>query len=79
MNDFVYSKTPRGFRLIEFKSHIHEGENSIQESSLADEACLWIGKDSERMHISRKQAREIAKILRYFSKTGYLPDEGDLK
>jgi len=38
-------KTNRGFQLAEFKDQ-HGLECSIQESSLATKACIWLGIDN---------------------------------
>lgn len=32
-----------------------------------------------RMHLNRKQARELARKLNYFARTGYLPEEQEVK
>lgn len=71
--------TNRGFALIEFED-IHEQQCSIQKSSIATDDCVWIGvdlqrdkKEGARMHINKKQAKSIIKILQKFVDTGDLP------
>lgn len=76
-------KTSRGFQLIEFKDLYGEA-CSIQQSSLADKAALWLGAEHEtihkvtgekcgaRMHIDRKLAKQLIAILHKWVQTGRL-------
>lgn len=77
-DEFTYIKTPRGFQLIEFQDR-YDKLSSIQESSLASEACLWIGQGEERIHLTQAQAKKVIKILKHFVKTGYLPESESTK
>lgn len=56
---------------------------SIQESSLATEACLWLGQDNPtydrvgrfcgcRMHLTQQMAAELIPLLQRFVETGEL-------
>lgn len=75
-------KTLRGFDLIEFKDQ-YQKNCSLQMSSLATEDCIWLGSDedqqthhvtgeklSTRMHLTRKQVKELLPYLEHFVKTG---------
>lgn len=78
-----WKKTERGFERGEFKD-LYEKECSIQESSLADVAAIWLGVDKgipvhlggsgeavhQRMHLTRNQAREIGEALLLFAEEG---------
>jgi hypothetical protein len=103
---FTKSQTNRGFNLINF-SDCYGHKCSIQESSLADQQCVWLGIDDAepkilaskahrfgiettetsgwipypipdevllhtRMHLTREQAGDLAKVLTRFSETGEL-------
>lgn len=80
--DLTFSKTNRGFGLVTFKD-LYGDECSLQESSLATEACIWLGMDKPkevegtvlgRMHLNQKQAKSLIKLLNFFVKTGYVPE-----
>lgn len=54
---------------------------SLQESSYAEEECLWLGVEvdsmgdalsSARMHLTRDLARQLAEALLYFAREGAL-------
>lgn len=85
---YKLGKTPRGFKVAEFKD-LYEQKCSIQESSLATKAALWLGVDSTgpnmegpkgerneevniRMHLSKPIARKLITMLSTFVNTGYL-------
>ena len=51
------SKTPRNFKLIEFRDY-YENECSIQESSLAIEEAIWIGVDDANPQILESKIKE---------------------
>lgn len=102
-----FSKTNRGFALIEFTDDYGEG-CSLQKSSAAEDDFIWLGIDDPkpivlataahrlgvqtsettgwvpypipdevsihtRMHLSREQAKELAKLLHKFARTGEVP------
>jgi hypothetical protein len=78
-----FKKTNRGFLIGEFKDR-YGAECSIQESSLATEACLWLGREKDqngesltfgRMHLTQDMARELIPVLRHFARTGALGTE----
>lgn len=79
----AFKKTNRGFILGEFKDR-YGAECSIQESSLATEAAIWLGVDKDhngadvefgRMHLTQEMVRELIPILRYFAMTGHIKDQ----
>lgn len=73
--------TERGFIRGEFKDR-YGADCSIQESSLADERCIWLGCNHEtihhvtgqpcgsRMHLTQDQCLELAKLLKQFGLHG---------
>lgn len=76
--------TGRGFELIEF-ADVNERPCSLQQSSAIDDrdvaisqpgsSFVWLGRYDDgdsRMHLSRQQARALAKHLRHWLKTGSL-------
>jgi hypothetical protein len=74
--------TERGFLRGEFVDYYGE-KCSIQESSLADEFCIWLGCDHEtkgrngepvgaRMHLTKAMAVDIMMYLQCFIETGEL-------
>jgi len=72
-------KTDRGFIVGEFKDR-YGFEASIQESSLATEACLWLGQSNcpkceapTRMHLTQEMAAALIPLLQHFVETGELP------
>ena len=78
-------ETDRGFIRGDFDD-FYGSRCSIQESSLATDAALWLGvlegsKDyrsdndrlSYRLHLNQKQGAELIPLLEYFVKTGELP------
>lgn len=76
-------ETGRGFKRGEFKDR-YGAECSIQESSLADEDCVWLGCEHEgkhhvtgnplgaRMHLTRDMAVALVTHLQRFIETGRL-------
>ena len=66
------SPTQRGFMRGEFIDR-YGAKCSIQESSLATEACIWLGTEKDRMHLTQDHAKELIPLLRHFVKTGCLP------
>lgn len=75
--------TSRGFSLYGFEDR-HGEACSLQESSLADEPCVWLGCDeakvhprlgvplSPRMHLTQSMAAELIEHLQHFIETGRL-------
>jgi hypothetical protein len=75
-----FRTTKRGFLVGEFLDRYGK-ECSIQESSFADEDCIWLGVDNDaegnaiangRMHLTQAQARDLIPVLRHFARTGGL-------
>lgn len=71
----------RGFIFWTF-TDLYGSECSLSESSLATDEAIHFGvdkafngKESYRMHLSRKQVKQLLPILKYFAKTGELPGE----
>ncbi len=64
--------TERGFARANFVDRYRE-QCSIQESSLATERCIWLGCDSNRMHLTQEMATELIPLLEHFVCTGSLP------
>jgi hypothetical protein len=65
-------KTERGFKKGDFTDAYGE-KCSIQESSLAEEDCVWLGINNSRMHLTKSQVKELLPLLKHFAKTGELP------
>lgn len=75
--------TNRGFAGGKFKDR-YDRDCSIQESSLATEACIWLGMDHEvvhpktgercgaRMHLTQEMAADLIPLLQRFVETGHL-------
>lgn len=81
--------TQRGFAIIEFKDR-YGHSSSLQDSSLADEAAIWLGFDNtiqrpenitddlgQRMHLTQEMVRELLPHLQAFAETGSIriPEE----
>ncbi|WP_262027590.1 WYL domain-containing protein [Microvirga sp. Mcv34] len=65
------TKTGRGFVIGEF-SDLYNQPASIQESSLADEDCIWLGSEAGRMHLTRGMVSELLPLLAHFVENGDL-------
>lgn len=65
--------TDRGFVKVTF-DELYGMRCSIQESSLASEAALWIGGDGTRarMHLNREGVSELVQILTRWLEIGEL-------
>lgn len=78
----------RGFLKGSFKDHNGEA-CSIQESSLADADCIWLGCEHEtihpkfglacgaRMHLTQEMVADLIPLLQHFVDTGELPTRED--
>ena len=64
-------KTSRGFKCGGFLDIYGRG-CSIQESSLATSAALWLGIDEYRMHLDKRLAKQLIRHLQKFVVTGEL-------
>lgn len=64
-------KTQRGFDLIEFVDH-YGAACSLQKSSLATEDCIWLGTNTNRMHLTQEQVSQLLPELQSFVETGEL-------
>jgi hypothetical protein len=73
-------KTQRGFVRVEFTDRYGES-CSLQESSLATEAAVWLGQNKPtfddkkelvgcRMHLTQDMAKWLIEELQYFVDTG---------
>lgn len=73
----TFSKTERGFSLFEFTDRYGQ-KCSLQESSLAEEACAWCGVDvdlngkevNNRMHLTQEMALRLSELLYEFAISG---------
>lgn len=72
--------TDRGFRFAEFRD-LYGQPCSIQESSLATQAAIWLGCDEglhaegrcmARMHLDRKLVKELIRRMQTWLDTGEL-------
>ena len=63
--------TPRGFLRGEFLDR-YGASCSIQDSSLATEFCIWLGKDEERMHLTQAMVQDLLPHLEKFVRDGHL-------
>lgn len=61
----------RGFLRLSWRDRYGQ-HCSLQESSLASEACVWLGEDGSRMHLTRRHAQVLAEHLAYFAEHGVL-------
>lgn len=78
IDEFRYDKTEYGDRVIAFKD-VMDNVIVLGELNAGDDnITLHITLD-DNPYLTLEQAHELSKILEYFSKTGRLPDEGDLK
>lgn len=71
--------TERGFLYGKFTDRFGS-KCSLQESSLATEAAVWLGvdtafdgKECTRMHLTQDMVRDLLPALQHFAKTGELP------
>lgn len=62
-------KTQRGFDLIEFVDH-YGAACSLQKSSLATEDCIWLGTNTNRMHLTQEQISQLLPHLHEFVEAG---------
>lgn len=67
--------TERGFVLYEFDDR-YGAPSSLQESSLATEAAVWIGVTENRAHLTQDMVRALLPALTHFVETGRLPRPG---
>lgn len=63
------STTDRGFTIYEGKDR-YSKDFTIQDSSLAEEACIWLGGYEGRAHLTIEQVKEIIPILEKFVREG---------
>ena len=66
--------TNRGFGIYEWRDFYGQ-DCSLQESSLAEPSCVWLGAGSDRMHLTQDQCRELGALLSYFAEEGKLLGE----
>lgn len=67
---FKRSISDRGFGFIEFND-MYDEPCRVSASSLAWPEAIWVGANSNSMHVNRKQAGQLAKILQAFSDGGF--------
>ena len=76
MTALDHKVTNRGFRRVDFTDR-YGAACSLQESSLATEAAIWLGVNdpmASRMHLTQEQVAELLPLLQHFAETGYLPE-----
>lgn len=72
-----WKKTGRGFLYAEFRDQ-YDFTCSLQESSLATEAAIWLGVNgTNRMHLTRGLVAALLPSLQRFALTGSLQGEGE--
>ena len=67
-----FYKSNRGFTVGDF-TDLYDKSCSIQESSLAAPPALWLGVDSNRMHLTQDIVENLIPLLQHFVDTGNLP------
>lgn len=69
----------RGLNIITFVDD-HCENCSIQDSSAAEEPCIWLGVSGSgsRMHLSQRDVQILLPILQHFAATGELRDPSDI-
>ena len=75
VNDYKLKKTERGFSLVEFTDR-YGVECSLQDSSLATEAAIWLGFGPERMHLTEGHVRALMPYLNNFLEYGTIKEPG---
>lgn len=60
--EIEHGKTERGFTIMEFKDHGGLA-SSLQDSSLATDDAVWLGRGSDRMHLNRAGVNAILPYL----------------
>ena len=70
MSNLEFEQTPRGFAIAGFKDR-YGADCSIQESSLAEEAAIWLGVDNSDPRIMASQAAEYG--LHTDKTSGWIP------
>lgn len=68
--------TNRGFICYSGKDR-YDAEYSLQESSIASEACIWLGSKPNRMHLTQSMVKEMIPLLQHFVEHGDLRLEKD--
>jgi hypothetical protein len=63
--------TQRGFMRGDFID-LYGDACSIQESSLAGPAAIWLGNNVDRAHLSQAMAAALIPLLQEFVETGYV-------
>ncbi len=69
-----FNRTNRGFGKIDFTDHYNQN-CSLQESSLATEAAIWLGTTENRMHLTVDMVRDLLPYLHSFVNTGQIADK----
>jgi len=69
MDEWEEKHTERGFSRIEFKDR-YNFDCSLQASSLAEEACIWLGVEENRAHLTQEHVKKLLPYLQRFAETG---------
>jgi len=70
MNELKQQTTDRGFKFGEFYDQ-YNNKCSIQQSSIADEPCIWLGVDDANPQILASKAKQFG--LETEETTGWIP------
>jgi len=62
----------RGFLGAEFVDRYRKTVK-LYESSLATESCIWIGMETDAMHLTQFMAADLIEPLKFFVRWGKLP------
>lgn len=80
-NKIEIGKTGRGFALGQFVDR-YKQQCSVQDSSLATEAAIWLGVDEDlngkectRMHLTTEMVQALLPVLERFVRTGTITEE----
>lgn len=67
-----FRSTDRGFAIIEFDDR-NGDPCSMQKSSAANSDLFWLGRNTDRMHLSMDDVEKLHAITKVILKTGKLP------
>lgn len=71
--ELVPGRTGRGFAIARGIDR-YGGDWSVQDSSLAEEPCIWLGHVIERAHLTKAMVAELLPYLHRFVATGSIAD-----
>lgn len=71
--ELVAGRTRRGFAIARGLDR-YGGDWNVQDSSLAEEPCIWLGHVIERAHLTQAMVAELLPYLHRFVATGSITD-----